>query len=87
MRDLEGPVPEGAVWSFVLLKHPSDYPIHYVVRGWVRHPSYGDAPRPTDYVVLYPDYESAHRALSLSPDLTCRPRLEGEDPVIVETWV
>ncbi len=86
MHEVEGPVPEDARWFFVLLKHPSDYPIHYVVRGWIRHPIYGLEARPTDYVMLYPDYESAHRALSESPDLVCNPRHDDDDPVLVETW-
>lgn len=78
-------VPQGARWYWVLTKHPSDHPNHYVVRGHVLHEAYGPHGVPTNHATLYDDYETAHADLAKG-GMTCMPHRAGWDPVIVELW-
>ncbi len=73
-------VQEGELPQFVIYNSPSDCPGKYVVRMWRTIIQKG----PTAMVAAV---DSLEQAREIIPEgLHCMPRLDGDDPVIVEVW-
>ena len=83
---MPSPVPDDALWHYVVTQNPRDMPGKVVVRGWIIVPGQ-EKPLPTSFYVVYDTLEAARAELEQSPDLVCVPRSEDDDPVIVETWL
>lgn len=69
-----------AMW--VVYDRPSDHPEHFVARCWRIEPG---KTLPTADVLLAPTLEGVRQALP--GGLTRLDRAEGDDPVVVETWI
>jgi hypothetical protein len=74
-------VTELPMW--VVYDHPSDYPEHYVAR---QHIVGIDGEEPTDRMMASFTLDSIRTELA-DLGLICVTRSEGDDPVIVETWL
>jgi len=71
-----------SMWT--VYKHPKDFPQAYVAR---RFEVDGEGARPTADILLSPDLERLRETLAREMHLVCLMRNEGDDPVIVETWL
>jgi len=69
------------MWT--VYKHPSDYPNDYVARLFEVD---ADGPRATASIVISPSLEFLREQM-MDMRLVCLTRDEGDDPVIVETWL
>jgi hypothetical protein len=67
---------------FVIYDHPSDRPDFYVARLWLSLPE----PAASGYVIMDPDLERLQESMA-SMGLTKLMPQEGDDPVILETWL
>lgn len=65
--------------------HPLDYPNEYVARLWLSIPGQPD-PVWTAHTVACVELERL-REFMTECGLTRIPRSEGDDPVIIETWM
>ena len=65
------------IW--VIYDHPSDYPDNYVARLW-------NSDSPTDTVLLADSLETIQEKLH-EMGLLCMPRMDEDDPCIVEVWI
>lgn len=65
------------VWT--IYDHPTDFPNKFAARRFVYD-------KPTGDVITTDDIENL-RTFFRSQGLTCLPRSESDDPVIVETWM
>lgn len=74
-----------ALHMWTLYKNPADYPSMYVLRAFVISGGLPE-PRPLPGVFLSRDPEVL-RARMIDQGLTCLPRSEHDDPVIVECWI
>jgi hypothetical protein len=72
------------LFTWTIYDHPKDYPDHFVARKWSIGTKPGE-PEATDEVIVRPTLDEV-RAL-LPPALYCVARNEGDDPVVVETWL
>jgi len=70
------------MWT--IYDHPKDYPDHFVARKWLIG-SKRTRPEATDELIVRSTLNEV-RSL-LPPGLYCLARNEGDDPVIVETWL
>jgi hypothetical protein len=71
-----------AMWT--VYRHPKDYPDKYVAR---RFDVDAGGARPSASIIITPDLTTLRNILQFEMHLTNLPRNEGDDPVIVETWV
>jgi hypothetical protein len=71
-----------AMWT--VYKHPRDYPDKFVAR---RFDVDGDGPKPSASIIIAPDLDQLRDILERDLHLVCLSRNEGDDPVIVETWL
>jgi len=71
-----------AMWT--VYKHPKDYPNDYVAR---RFEVDARGPRPTESIIISETLETLRDVLAFEMHLTPLDRNEGDDPVIVETWL
>lgn len=71
-----------AMWT--VYEHPSDYPDKFVAR---RFDVDGDGPKPSASVIVAGDLDQLREILQFELHLVCLTRNEGDDPVIVETWL
>jgi hypothetical protein len=69
---------------WVVYDHPKDWPEFYVARKWMT----GGSPdgTPTDHVIMDRDLENLRRTL-WRLHLVKLDRMEGDNPVILETWI
>lgn len=68
-----------SIWA--VYERPLDYPEKFVARRWVATPQ----PSATNDVLLADDLDSLRKLLP--PGLEQMPRQQGDDPVIVESWI
>jgi hypothetical protein len=68
------------IWT--VYDHPKDYPDHYVARLSLIG---AGVVQPTNAMFTADTLEEIHRLLP--PGMTCLPRQEQDDPVIVEVWL
>jgi hypothetical protein len=66
-----------SIW--VVYDHPSDFPDHYVARLW-------EGETPTSVVLIHRDLERLRERLERL-GLVHLDRMEGDDPVVLETWL
>lgn len=74
---------------YVVYDHPRDYPDHYVVRCWVliQLPRFGAVSvRHPQYLFLSTDLQPI-RSMLFHSGLKCLTRSEGDESVIVESWL
>jgi len=71
-----------AMWA--VYDHPSDYPDKFVAR---RFDVDASGPKPSASVIIMDDLDKLRDVLAFELHLTCLTRNEGDDPVIVETWL
>jgi hypothetical protein len=69
--------------AWTIYDHPRDYPESFVARQYDLE---GGEPVPTANVMIAASLETL-RDIFLERGLTCFPRNEGDDAVIVETWL
>ena len=62
----------------VIYDHPKDYPDHFVARVWCLG-------QPTQYISLSKSADSLRKEIPEGFTITKKP--EGEDPVILETYI
>lgn len=85
--DAPAPAPDSEVrptlslWTVYM--QPRDFPDHFVARRWETS---GVGARPTDEVLIHVELEGVREQLRRR-DLTPIPRMAGDDPVILETWL
>lgn len=65
--------------------HPTDYPHDFVARRWDVGGGGGGEPVKTDIVMTAKFLDDLRDMLP--PGLYCLPRLDDDDPKIVETWL
>lgn len=70
-----------SIWT--LYDHPRDAPESFVAR---RFAITGGNSFPTDEIYLSETLEPL-RAMMAEKGLVCMPRQEGDDPVIIESWI
>lgn len=70
---------------FTIYEHPADHPKAFVCRRWFCFPG-EDVPR-ADVKPWYIDLTLEAVRKQVPPGLVCLSRMEGDDPVIVETWL
>lgn len=71
-----------SLWT--VYDHPRDFPNGYVAREWViENGEY----EPTANFMVAPNLEVLREILLAQMHLARLPRSEGDDPVIVETWI
>lgn len=75
------PEPLG-LWT--IYDHPTDFPDCYVARKWIIAPS---NPAPSSTTEILRDANLENLRAKLPPGLTKIPRLPGDDPVVLETWI
>lgn len=71
---------------WVIYDHPLDYPDFYVARCWLVGGENGPGPHWTANVYFDSDLE-ALRDVMLGMGLGCMPRMEQDEPQIVEVWM
>lgn len=71
-----------AMWT--VYDHPRDYPDKFVAR---RFDVDADGPRPSASIIITETLEMLREILAKDLHLTPLDRNEGDDPVIVETWL
>ncbi len=72
----------GYLTLYVIYDHPSDYPNHWVVR---QHLVNGLWSSISAIGIVCNTLEEARA--QIPPYLVCLPRVEDDDPVIVESWI
>ncbi len=70
---------------FVIYNHPKDWPDHYVARRWFVFP--GEEEPRTELAPFAADMSLDRLRLKLPPGLVMLARCDGDDPVILETWL
>lgn len=70
---------------YAIYAHPKDYPDDFVCRRWFCFPG-EDVPR-ADAKPWYIDRTLEDVRKQIPPGLVMLPRMPGDDPVIVETWL
>jgi len=77
-----------SVSMWVIYDHPKDYPKNFVARRWVVAGTGVGKPCPTQDEKLADTLHELRESLrSQHPGLTVIPRDQGDDPVIVESWI
>jgi len=74
----------GSLAMWTVYKHPKDYPNNYVAR---RFDVDADGPKASNSVIIMDDLDDLRDILAFQMHLVCLSRNEGDDPVIVETWL
>jgi hypothetical protein len=74
---------EDALHMWTVYDHPRDYPDHYVAR---RFEVRGGVAAATNEAYLAHQLYPLREAM-LSMGLTALPRMENDDPCIIETWL
>jgi hypothetical protein len=69
----------GMLDMWTITDSPKDYPDLYVARRFVLD-------RPTDYMFVAETLDDIRKPL-VQAGFTCMSRSDGDDPVIVETWL
>jgi hypothetical protein len=69
--------PQLAIW--VVYDHPRDWPNYFVARQWLGETATGN-------MILHTDLEQLRDMLE-GLGLVHLDRMEGDDPVILETWL
>lgn len=78
-------IPDGSWPNFTVYDRPLDAPDHYVVRLHMIYPGV-PAPIATEWHFLCAAIEPIREWMA-SRGLHCVPRSDGDDPVILETWL
>lgn len=71
-----------SMWT--IYDHPRDFPNNYVAREWTV--TAGKTVK-TGNLMLASELEMLREVLLIQMNLHCISRSEGDDPVIVETWI
>jgi hypothetical protein len=66
------------IW--VVYDHPRDFPSNYVARLWIND-------KPTESMMIGPDLEKLRQAIWKHGATVKLMPHEGDDPVILETWL
>lgn len=85
MATLGGSAPDrhGPLSIWTVYDHPADRPDKFVARRW--EAQNGPEPVPTNDILEADTLEALRRLLP--PHLFRMPRQDGDDPVIVESWI
>lgn len=74
--------------TYTIYERPKDFPRSFVVRRWTMRSGVADPTPDLEPLIIAPTLDTARAALELRvPGLFCLTREEGDDPVIVETWI